>query len=183
MHPTVKIDHQNTNCIMTQNISEYIIEMYRKEDMLRAYHLDLEKFGRQVINFFPISNQEKLAQVNYYEEMVTKMKDQGIEETGHLAELNELVQSLEQLHQQLKDSDDQYLAVYNRAKEDIITNLEIAKGKITQEVQVCLNGIYGLLLLKIDGREIKDEEQKMVQSFGDLLSLLSYKYEEQRQSN
>ena len=71
--------------------------MYRKEDMLRAYHLDLEKFGAQVINFFPISNKEKFIQVNFYEEIIFKMQEQGIETSGHLEELNELVKTLSKL--------------------------------------------------------------------------------------
>ena len=168
---------------MNQNISEYIIEMYRKEDMLRAYNLDLEKFGTQVINFFPIDNKEKLVQVNFYEEMINNMKDQDIEQSGHLAELNEIVDSLDQLHSQLKKEDENYQAIYDRVKPHIEENLKHAKGKISSEIQICLNGVYGYLLLKIEDRPINPEEQKMVDAFGDLLSLLSYKYEEKKQSN
>ena len=168
---------------MNQNISEYLIEMYRKEDMLRAYNLDLEKFGAQVINFFPIDNKEKLAQVNFYEEMIQKMKDQKIDQSGHLAELNEIVSSLDQLHNQLKKEDAKYFDVYKKIKPFIDENLDLAKGKISSEVQICLNGVYGYLLLKIEDRPIKTEEQKMVDAFGNLLSLLSYKYEEKKQSN
>ncbi len=168
---------------MNQNISEYLIEMYRKEDMLRAYKLDLEKFGTQVINFFPIDNKEKLAQVNYYEEMINKMKSQGIEESGHLQELIELVASLDQLHDSLKKDDQKYLEVYQKVKPFIEENLKESAGKITSEIQICLNGVYGYLLLKIEDRPIKREEQKMVDAFGDLLSLLSYKYEEKKVQN
>lgn len=166
-----------------KNISEYIIEMYRKEDMLRAYNLDLEKFGIQVINFFPISNKEKFVQVNYYEDLIFKMQEQGIETSGHLQELNELVNSLTLLHEQLKKEDENYLNVYQKVQPLIKENLKIAKGQVTDEIQICLNGIYGFLLLKIEDRPIKPEEQKMVDAFGDLLSLLSFKYEENKNSN
>ncbi|MEO9965556.1 MAG: DUF4924 family protein [Reichenbachiella sp.] len=167
----------------TNNISEYIISIYRKEDLMRAYQFDLEKFGAQVINFFPISDKEKLAEVNHYEEFMQKMKDQGITEKGHLEELNELVGTLSRLHDQLKIDDDAYFSVYQKALPFIENNMSHAKGAIKDEVQICLNGIYGFLLLKIAERTIQPEEQEMVDRFGDLLSLLSYKYEEQKVSN
>ncbi|MCV9389028.1 DUF4924 family protein [Reichenbachiella ulvae] len=167
----------------SKNITEYIIEIYRKEDLMRAYKFDLEKFGTQVINFFPISPKEKLAQVNYYEELMKKMKDQSIEQSGHLAEINELVDQLEDLHQTLKREDHAYLKVYEQAQPFVEANLEEAKGKVSSEVQICLNGIYGFLLLKIEERPIKPEEQKMIDQFGNLLSLLSFKYEERKSAN
>lgn len=167
----------------TNNISEYIISMYRKEDLMRAYRFDLEKFGNQVINFFPISDKEKLAEVNHYEEFMQKMKAQGIEEKGHLEEVNELVGVLSHLHDKLKEEDDGYFNVYQKALPFIENNMNHAKGAIRDEIQICLNGVYGFLLLKIADRIIQPEEQEMVDRFGDLLSLLSYKYEEQKASN
>lgn len=168
---------------MSHNISEYIIEMYRKEDLMRMYHFDLEKFGTQVINFFPVSPKEKLAAVNYYEELIAKMKQQGLEKSGHLTEVNEVVDKLEQLHQSLKSSDDAYDEVFQKAKPYIDENMKLSNGEISSEVQICLNGVYGFLLLKIEDRTIQPEEQQMLDRFGDLLSILSIKYEEQVKSN
>lgn len=167
----------------SNNISEYIISIYRKEDLMRAYHFDLEKFGTQVINFFPISDKEKLAEVNHYEEFMQKMKDQGIEEKGHLEEVNELVRTLSKLHNQLKADDENYYGVYQKALPFIENNMSHAKGAIRDEIQICLNGIYGFLLLKIAERNIEPEDQTMVDRFGDLLSLLSFKYEEMKGAN
>lgn len=165
------------------NISEYIISIYREEDLMRAYHFDLEKFGTQVINFLPISDKEKLVEVNHYEAFMQKMKDQGIEEKGHLDEVNELVKVLSKLHDQLKADDEAYYSVYQKTLPFIENNMSHAKGAIRDEIQICLNGIYGLLLLKIADRNIQPEEEEMVNRFGDLLSLLSFKFEEQKSSN
>ncbi|MBU2912831.1 DUF4924 family protein [Reichenbachiella agariperforans] len=166
-----------------KNITEYIIEIYRKEDLMRAYKFDLEKFGTQVINFFPITPKEKLAEVNHYEAFMKKMTEQGIQESGHLAEVNEIVAQLDQLHEELKSSDENYNHIYLKAKPYINENMQVAKGTITSEVQLCLNGIYGFLLLKIEERPIKPEEQTMIDQFGNLLSLLSYKYNERKVMN
>lgn len=171
------------NMEQSKNITEYIIEIYRKEDLMRAYKFDLEKFGTQVINFFPLTPKEKLAEVNHYEAFMNQMKAQGLEKSGHLQKVNELVAQLDQLHINLKSSDDAYLRVYDAAKPYIEENLKIAGDAVSSEVQICLNGIYGFLLLKIEERPIKPEEQKMIDQFGNLLSLLSYKYEERKLAN
>ena len=41
-------------------------------------------------------------------------------------------------------------------------------GTIKSEIQICLNGIYGYFLLKIEERPIQSEEKTMVEQFGDL---------------
>lgn len=168
---------------METNITEYIIEAYKKEDLMRAYQFNIEKFGTQVIDFFPITPKEKLVEINHYEAFMQKMKDQGIEKHGHLSEINELVDSLEQLHTELKENDQAYFKVYKKAKTYIDENLLIAKGLIDSEVQICLNGIYGYLLLKIEERIISEDEQKMIDAFGNLLSLISFKYNERKNAN
>ena len=150
---------------------------------MRAYQFDLEKFGTQVINFFPVDAKEKLAAVNYYEELMNKMKVQGIDRSGHLEELNQLVATINQLHEQLKLSDENYFNVYERAQPYISENITASNYTIKNEIQICLNGVYGFLLLKIEERPIQPEEQTMVDAFGDLLSLISYKYKETIESN
>ena len=39
------------------------------------------------------------------------------------------------------------------------------------------------LLLKLNGKEIKPEDQEMIDRFGDVLSFLSFKYKEKVKSN
>jgi hypothetical protein len=145
--------------------------------------MDLERLGNNVINHLPVSNIEKLSQVNHYEELIGKMKDQGLEKHGHLQELHELVANLDQLSSELLQTDEVYQTVYKKAKPNIDENMTLAKGTITSEIQICLNGIYGFLLLRLDGTEINPSDQKVIESFGDVLSYLSAKYKEIYHSN
>lgn len=174
---------RKTVATITENISEYIIQMYRKEDLCRAFDLNLESIGNHIINHLPVSNSEKLAEVNFYEELISKMKAEGIEKEGHLKEVNDLVDELTDFHQNLLKSDQDYKKVFESAKPHVDENLKIAEGKITNEIQICLNGVYGFLLLKLNGKEIKHEDQKMIDGFGDVLSFLSFKYKEKVESN
>jgi len=165
------------------NISEHIIQLFRKEDLVRAFGFDLEKIGNHVINHLPITNIEKLSEVNYYEELIAKMKDQGIEKEGHTTEVNELITSLEKLCSDLLAKGDQFIEIYNNAKSAIDDNKKLSEGKIKSDIQICLNGVYGFLLLRLNGKELDEENKSKVEKFGDVLSFLSAKHNEITKSN
>ena len=169
--------------IKKENISEYIIQLYRKEDLVRAFEFDLEKIGSHMINHLPISNIEKLTEVNYYEDLIQKMQDQGIEKEGHLQEAKQLVNALETLSNDLIKSDSQYAEIYEDAKAAINENIELSGGVITSDLQICLNGIYGFLLLRLNGKKLEENDQNKIEKFGNILSYLSMKYQERFESN
>ncbi|MFY0653603.1 MAG: DUF4924 family protein [Cyclobacteriaceae bacterium] len=166
-----------------ENISEYIIQTYRQEDLVRVFEFDLEKIGEHVINHLPVSNIEKLSQVNFYEELIGKMKAQGIEKIGHLSEINSLVKNLEEINSDLLTHDTDYQKIYAEAKKSIDDNIKLAKGQVTSEIQICLNGIYGFLLIKLNGKKLDENNQSKVVRFGNVLSYLSSKYSEISDSN
>jgi hypothetical protein len=163
------------------NIAEDIIQIYRNEDLIRAFEFDLEKIGNHVINHLPISNIDKLSQVNYYEKLIKEMKAQKIENSGHLKEAIELLNILENLNKSLKISDAAYQKIRDNTLPFIQKNIELSNNKITSEVQICLNGIYGFLLLKLNGKDLDEQNKSAVDAFGDLLSYLSAKHTELKQ--
>lgn len=165
------------------NISEYIIQLFRKEDLVRAFEFDLEKIGNHVINHLPITNIEKLGEVNYYEDLIATMKQQGIEKEGHTSEANNLIKSLESLCSDLLAKDDPFKEIYNNASAAIDENKKLSQGKIKSDVLICLNGIYGFLLLRLNGKELDEENKSKVERFGDVLSYLSSKHIEITKSN
>lgn len=159
-----------------KNISEYIIFMYQTEDLIRVYDFDIELIERYVIHHFPISKEEKQQNKKWYDQVLQKMKSEGIEEKGHLSEVQMVVDQLLNLHNNLLKDDPEYQKIYQKAKFNIDHNLELSEGKIENEVQICLNGIYGLLLLRMNGRKVDESLMEPLNTFGDLLSYLSYQY-------
>ncbi|MDP4679727.1 MAG: DUF4924 family protein [Cyclobacteriaceae bacterium] len=168
---------------LNENISEYIIQLFRKEDLVRAFEFDLEKIGSHVINHLPISNIEKLGEVNYYEDLIRKMKSEKVTEVGHISEANNLIQTLEALRNDLLKNDDVFSTIFNKAKPAIEENKKLSQGKIKNDIQVCLNGIYGFLLLRLNGKEIDENNKTKLEQFGNVLSYLSSKYNEITKSN
>lgn len=162
------------------NISEYIIHMYQTEDLLRSYNFDIDQIEKNVIKDIPQDQQEKDSLKNWYSEIAKKMKVEGIKEKGHLSEVQEIVQELSSLHIELLKSDKSYREIYDQAKLSINKNMEFSQGQITDPIQICLNGIYGLLLLRLEGKQVSEEQMDAVTKFGDVLSYLSYKYKKRK---
>ncbi|HNP18098.1 MAG TPA: DUF4924 family protein [Fulvivirga sp.] len=160
------------------NIAEYIIHMYQTEDLIRAFEFDIEKIKEFVIKNIPENEDSKADLAAWYEAQLNAIKSQGIEKSGHLKELNEIVAELNSLKDKLIKTDETFNKTYQSAKPFIDKSIGLSKGQITDEIQICLNGIYGLLLLRMNGQHVPNELMESLNHFGDVLSYLSYKYKQ-----
>ncbi len=162
------------------NIAEYIVHMYQTEDLIRAYQFNTDDIQRYVIQHIPTSESEKVDLLKWYEKTQQQMQAEGLQQKGHLMEIQLEVQHLKQIMEDLLSDDDAFQKIYQKAKVHIDHHMELAKGSIDDEVQICLNGVYGLLLLRMNGKKIPDKLMESIDAFGELLSYLSYKYKQQR---
>ncbi len=164
----------------SQNIAEYLIYMYQMEDLIRSYQGDRAEIDRYVVSKYPVSEDEKIEISTWFADLATKMNAEGIMQKGHLTELNQVVNNLAQLHWQLLKTDKTYFETYSRAKLFILEAIVQADGiDLGNEIQICLNGIYGLLLLRLLGKEVSDEQLKSAEAFGAVLSWLSLSYKKE----
>lgn len=164
------------------NISEYIIFMYQTEDLIRVYNFDMDQIKQYVIAHFPVDDDEKESLVKWYEDILNQMLKENIKESGHLSKVNKISSELGELSNQLLKSDQAYRQIYDRAKIDINKNMALSKGTIKDPIQICLNAIYGLLLLRINGKQLDESLKEGITAFGDVLSYLSYKYKQRKSS-
>ncbi|MBL6447870.1 DUF4924 family protein [Fulvivirga sp. 29W222] len=160
------------------NISEYIIHMYQTEDLIRVYDFDMEQIKKYVIKHIPTEDGNKEEISKWYEDIMEKMKIEGIEEKGHLDEVQNYVAQLSKIMNDLKKSDESFKKIYSAAKPHIDESISFSNGIIKEEVQACLNGIYGLLLARLNGRQVPEEVMVGINTFGDVLSYLTYKYKQ-----
>lgn len=158
------------------NISEYIIHMYQTEDLIRVYDFDMEKIEEYVIKHIPLEDKSELKQ--WYSQIAENMKSEGIENTGHLTEVQEIAAELSSLKDELLKTDKDFIKTYDEALPHIKRSLELSQGLIKDEIQACLNGVYGLLLLRMNGKKVPDELMESINAFGNVLSYLSYKYKQ-----
>lgn len=161
----------------SSNIAEYIIYMYQMEDLLRSYQGNPDEIKTFVVEKYPVSEVDKNVITKWYLTLLDQMKTQDILEKGHLEELNSLVSELAHIHWNQLKTDPKYFEAYGKAKPFILDAVMLADGQdLGNEIQICLNGVYGLLLCRLLGRKVSDEQLKSADAYGDILSTLSYHY-------
>ncbi|MHA7128036.1 DUF4924 family protein [Algoriphagus namhaensis] len=160
-----------------QNIAEYIIYLYQQEDLIRSFQGNLAEIRQYVVSHFPVDEKEKEEIFLWYKSLRDQMEQEEVLERGHLNEARMLVRQLSELHWSLLKRDKTYFETYQKAKPHIIQAVMDADGQdVGSEVQICLNGVYGLLLCRLLGKKVTEEQLKSVEAFGEVLSLLSYYY-------
>ncbi|MFC3881899.1 DUF4924 family protein [Algoriphagus namhaensis] len=168
-----------------QNIAEYIIYLYQQEDLIRSFQGNLPEIRQYVVSHFPVDDKEKEEIFVWYKSLRDQMEKEGILEKGHLTEATKLVKQLSELHWSLLKTDKTYFETYQKAKPHIIQAVLDAEGQdLGSEVQICLNGVYGLLLCRLLGKKVSDEQLKSAEAFGEILSLLNLVFQQEKvQSN
>ena len=163
-----------------ENIAEYILYMYQVEDMIRANKLDLELIEQTLISRFEVAYEVKREMREWYKTLIAMMKDEQKEESGHLNILENSVDQLDELHRQILDQgvDTSYKEISKRAGMHIEA-LRMRSGQGNDnDIQVALNGLYGLLLLKLKKTIITDETMKAFDAIKELIAELSSRYME-----
>ena len=76
-----------------------------------------------------------------------------------------------------KTNKTKWVGWYQKVIADMVSELITAsEGLVTDPVQACLNGIFGLLPARINGKTISDKQQNRANHFGNVLSYLGYAY-------
>jgi len=164
-----------------ENISEYIVYMYQTEMLVRNFDFDIDKIKVHVFGNIPsekMSDEQKEKNLEWYEQIIAQMKKERLEKEGHLESVQKEVDKLSALSIELLTQDELYQSVFNDARVAIRTNIQASKGLVTNPVQACLNGVLGLLIARMNGKEIPDEIQEQLEQFGNVLSYLSAKSKE-----
>ena len=169
-----------------ENISEYIIYMYQTEMLIRNFDFDLEKIKIHVFGNIPdekMTEAQREEAIDWYAEVIAQIKKEKLEKEGHLAEVQQIVEQLSELSIRLLSENEDYRAVFNAARPAIRENIEASEGLISNPVQVCLNGVLGLLIARMNGRHIPDDTMAQIEHFGNILSLLSHFYKKNQSSS
>ena len=139
------------------NIAEYILYLWQKEDYLRAFP--------QHANATP-----ELHELN---EMLHR---EGIVESGHLQLAQNALSELEELHSQLLDEEASYRAAIIRLQ----PSLALLKAKTNRptmsDIEASLVLLYQIMLLKLQKRGISTETAAVQTQVTQVLQYLSRTY-------
>lgn len=167
---------------LKENVSEYIIFLWQMEDLLRAVHFDADALDEFISSYAP-NDVAFASEKKWFSGLVGDMKRDGVEQRGHITEIHELIFELNYLHNTLLNivKDKAYNEAYRVAQPNIKEYISRTDGKSTNDVEVCLTALYGLLVLRLRKEPISEETQAAMQSFSNLLAKLSFHYRQMKQ--
>jgi hypothetical protein len=165
-----------------ENIAAYVISMWHIEDLMRASKFDLEKVGSLLIDTQELDDETREQVRDWYEGIIESMKEQGVEESGHLAEVEEVLNELEFLHRSLMEvfNDEEYDKLYTVAEPGIKALQEQAGSDPPGPVETCFTAIYGVLVLKAQDKEVSESTAEAEGHMRRLLERLSQHYRQMR---
>ena len=161
-----------------ENIAEYLLYMWQIEDIIRANNLDIDRITASVIDRFQLTDAQRKEMVEWYESLIDMMRREGVEKTGHLQLNKNVIIQLTDLHLALlKDPRfPEYTAEFYKTLPYIVELRAKAGDTPVSEIETCFNALYGMLMLRLQGKEITPDTLDAVAQISKFLSLLAKDY-------
>ena len=159
------------------SIAEYLLYMWQMEDLIRVYGCSLPVIKREYINKFDFTEEQKEEELDWIGNLIRMMNEEGKREYGHL-QINEgLLKDVCDLHHRLLQSSKFpfYNAAYYKAL-PFIVELRNKGDKDINEIETCLDALYGIMMLRLQKKAISPETEKAIKEITTLVGLLSDYY-------
>lgn len=163
------------------SIAEYLLYMWQMEDLIRAYGCSLSRMRREYIAQFDYTDEQKDEEADWFGNLIRMMNEEGCRERGHLQINKILVQDLTDFHNRLLASSKFpfYNAEYYKVL-PFIVELRQKGGKEAGEVETCLNALYGIMMLRLQNKEISPDTDHAVKEITTFVGMLSDYYVKDR---
>lgn len=160
-----------------ENIAEYLIYMWQIEDIIRANRLDIDAIKQNIVDKFQLESVQEKELLTWYENLIEMMRRENVQEKGHLQINNNVLIELDDLHQQLLTSTkfQDYNSAYYKVQ-PFLAELKLKQPEVLLEIEIAFNFLYGILLLRLQQKEITTETQKVLEFVTLYVSTLSKKY-------
>ena len=163
-----------------KNIAEYLIYMWQVEDLIRANGCDIDRLKTNVISRFP--EEERPALEEWYANLCDMMRAEGVAEQGHLQINRNVILNLTELHGALLASTRYpfYNAAYFKALPFIVELRQRNGHKDEPELETCFEALYGVLLLRLQKKEVSAGTAKAIEAISGFLSMLANYYDKDK---
>ncbi len=165
-----------------ENIAEYVLYMWQIEDVVRACQFKIESITEFILDKQELTDSDREKLSNWYKDIAQKMQLQRIEKSGHLHEVNDVVQELGALHNSLLTyyKDEKYASIYNVAENYLEEFKKVSNNPNASNIEVFFNALYAKLILKLQGKDISSSTDEAFISFTNVLAYLSAKYKKMK---
>jgi hypothetical protein len=160
-----------------KSIAEYLLYMWQIEDVIRAYDCSLTRIRREYISRFNYTEEQKEEEADWFGNMVTMMNQEGKREKGHLQINQVLLQDIIDLHIQLLESPKfpYYNAEYYKVLPFIVELRQKGDSEVN-EIETCFDALYGVMMLRLQHKEITSETEHALQEITTFIGMLSDYY-------
>jgi hypothetical protein len=166
-----------------ENIAEYLLYMWQIEDLIRALNLDIERIQTYIIDGYYQTDEVKHDIREWYESLIEMMKREDITEHGHLQLNKNVIIELTDLHNRLINSHREsfYTMTYYKILPLIVELRAKPGGSAIGEIETCMNAMYGLLMLRLQKKEVTKDTLDATKLISEYLRLLAVKYKQDKE--
>ncbi len=164
---------------LQENVAEYVLYVWQMQDLLRSVGLDAEDLFLKM--GLTDANDPEKKERDWLKSIAQKMKSEGLEKAGNIAEIETILAELFYLHNTLINllKDAKYIQLFEETESNINGLMEKSKGN-QNLVHHTLVALYGWLILRMQKAEISQETTNAMKSFSKLMAYLSTKYKEMK---
>ncbi|MCQ2233999.1 MAG: DUF4924 family protein [Paludibacteraceae bacterium] len=162
-----------------ENIVEYVLYMWQVEDLIRACKFDINVIQTGIIEQFAQPDDIKQEMRDWYQSFINMMQEEHVTEKGHTQIIKNIVNDMNGLHMEMLQSHSQtdynviffntlpYLSEYRQKS---------GAGEDVNDIELCLNLLYQILLLRLQKKEISTDTMNVVSQVSKLMAVFAAKY-------
>ncbi len=165
------------------NIAEYLLYMWQIEDTIRAFGCSISRIRHEYIDRFDYDDEQKEEEADWFGNLIRMMNQEDCRDQGHL-QINKIVmQQLQELHHQLLSSPKFpfYNAEYYKVLPYIVELRNRGADKQEHEIETCFNTLYGVMMLRLQKKEITPNTQVAVKEITTFIGMLNDYYLKDKQ--
>lgn len=165
------------------NIAEYLLYMWQVEDTIRAFDCSLSRIRHEYIARFDYTDEQKEEETDWFGNLIRMLNSEGCRQQGHLQINKVVMQQLLELHAQLLASSKFpfYHAEYYKVLPYIVELRNRGANKEENEIETCFNSLYGVMLLRLQKKEVTPNTQHAVKEISTFIGMLNDYYFKDKQ--
>jgi len=152
--------------------------MWQVEDLLRACSFNPEKIEQQLVRRYSTDEDASKEIADWYTNLAVMMEKEHVQEKGHLQVIANLVNDLNEFHHKMLEvqTDQEYARLHQQNQEAIAEVLQKTSTDAENEVEACLNALYGFMMLKLKSSEISSQTHQTIENLAHQIGHLSARY-------
>lgn len=160
-----------------KSIAEYLLYMWQIEDIIRAYGCSLPVIKKNYVDRFDFTSEQREEELDWFGNLIRMMSEEGKREGGHLNINKVILKDVIDLHGMLLQSTK--FPIYNAEYYKVlpfIVELRQRGDKDLNEIETCLDALYGVMMLRLQKKNITPETERAIKEITVFIGLLSDYY-------